>query len=418
MLTPFLTLWLAGILLCLLQFVATLPWLAAVDSRFFASAVRRPRNWGIAFAGIAGAGLALALFLMIVQDRERLYLWGRLFASLLQIQLIADGFLLGIAVILWVWPRGGAVALAAFREGVRQPLFWLFIAATIALMGLSLFVPYFTFGDDFKMMKQLGFDMVMLGAVAFSVIAAGMSISDEIEGRTAITLMSKPVSRREFLLGKYVGILLAGLLMTALLGWALQWALYFKPFLEWMPDTSDPLKAQIEPALMGAVRGISPVGEAGSFLHGMTLWSTDTATILPGLVIGFCQVMVLLAIAAALATRLPMVVNLVTCLLLFFLGNLAPVLVEVSRRLQREHVGTHQGQTSATLDLVQFMARLFDTVLPALEYFNLGPAIVRDRPLPIVDYGWYVGSVVVYALLYTAIALLFGLILFEDRDLA
>ena len=72
------------------------------------------------------------------------------------------------------------------------------------------------------MVKELGYDMTMLAAVLFGVLAASMSISEEIEGRTAITLMSKPVSRRQFLLGKFVGILLAALVMTVLLGLVLR----------------------------------------------------------------------------------------------------------------------------------------------------------------------------------------------------
>ena len=51
------------------------------------------------------------------------------------------------------------------------------------------------------------------------MLAASMLISEEIEGRTAITLMSKPVSRRQFLLGKFVGLLLAALAMTGILSW-------------------------------------------------------------------------------------------------------------------------------------------------------------------------------------------------------
>ena len=68
-----------------------------------------------------------------------------------------------LGVMLLVWPKGGAVALAAFREGYRQPMFWLLIVLSRrSLLVVSMVIPYFTFGDDFKMMKQLGFDMVML----------------------------------------------------------------------------------------------------------------------------------------------------------------------------------------------------------------------------------------------------------------
>jgi ABC-type transport system involved in multi-copper enzyme maturation permease subunit len=336
----------------------------------------------------------------------------------LHAQLIADGFAIAFAALLTVWRRGGAVALAAFREGVRQPLFWVFAGGTALLLSLSLFVPYFTFGEDYKFMKQIGFDTVMLAAVAFGVIAAGTSISEEIEGRTAITLMSKPVSRRQFLLGKFVGIFLAAVLLTLLGGWVLQWTLYFKPMFDPMVDVIDPLQAQFEPWLTGVAQVVTPAGEAFHFVRGVVLWASEGLSLLAGLVIAACQVMVLLAVAAALATRLSMVVNLVACLVAFFLGHLAPVLVQVASNWQARFAAENYGQSSAAIDLVQFMARLFDTVLPALQYFNLGPAIVRDQPLPVVEYGWYVASVVLYSMLYTAIALLLGLILFEDRDLA
>jgi hypothetical protein len=50
--------------------------------------------------------------------------------------------------------------------------------------------------------------------------------------------------------------------------------------------------------------------------------------------------------------------------------------------------------------------------------FDMGPAVVRYAPLPPDEFALYTANVAVYAVIYTAIALLFGLILFEDRDLA
>jgi len=414
---------LVGTLLCLVQFLAALPWLAALDPEAFRVIVRRPGAWVKAIGGVLIAGLALGVFLLVIQDRERLEFWGRLYAAGLQLQLSADFFTLVFGVLLIVWPRGGAVALAAFREGVRQPLFWMFVGLGAILLFLFLFIPYFTFGEDVKMMKQIDHDLVMLLAVAFGIIAAGLSITEEIEGRTAITLMSKPVSRRQFLLGKYVGILLAALALTAVLAWGFQWTLYFRPFLEPFADIvdprlADPLYVQIAPGLTAVASAVAPPGEAEGWLLGVALWFADGLSALPGLAVGFGQVMLLVAIACALATRLPMVVTLLACLLLFFLGNLAPVLLQVVQNYQAQFAQEHQGQTSGALELVQFVAQVLDTLLPSLEYFNLGPAIVRDKPLPLGEYAWYVGSLLVYAVLYTTIALLFGLILFEDRDLA
>jgi hypothetical protein len=388
---------LSGILLSVVQFLAALPWLAAVDPKAFRTAARQPSSWLIALGAVVGVGLALALFIGVVQDPGRLQLWGRVFGAVLQVQLTLDFFAILFTLLLLVWPQGGAVALAAFREGVRQPLFWVIMVGAVLLMVVAPFIPYFTFGEDVKMVRELGYDTIMLAAVVFSVVAASMSISEEIEGRTAVTVMSKPVSRRHFLLGKFAGILLAAMLMTGLLAWFFEGMMWFKL---WFDNEQVPDPSWLEP---GRVALGSWAGTATNFLLGAGVWLEQALIVLRGSLFGLCQVMVLLAIAVALATRLPMVVNLVTCLLVFFLGHLTHILVAVS---------------SGRNTLVNFIARFFDNVLPGLEYFDYGPVVVRDVALDPGRFSIYLGSIVAYAVLYSIIALLFGLILFEDRDLA
>ena len=60
----------------------------------------------------------------------------------------------------------------------------------------------------------------------------------------------------------------------------------------------------------------------------------------------------------------------------------------------------------------------FNAVFPALDSFDMGPAIIRDTPLATSSFIGFVAMVMTYTLLYTGIALLSGLLLFEDRDLA
>src|SRR5438067_11324479 len=157
-----------GILLCLGQFLAALPWLVALDSRAFRQAGHRAVNWLIALGAVVGAGVAVGLFLDVVQDPGRLLIWGRLFGAVLQLQLPLDFFALLFPFLLLLWPQGGAVALAAFREGVRQPLFWVILIGALLLMMFSPLLPYFTFGEDAKMLRELGFDTIMLAAVVFA----------------------------------------------------------------------------------------------------------------------------------------------------------------------------------------------------------------------------------------------------------
>lgn len=393
-----------------LQVLAALPWAPILLlSREQRDALRQSPFGGKMLsylAGALGAALLAAVLLMVfVEDKEALEAVGQVFAAALQLSLLADLFVVAFVVLLMVWPKGGAVALAAFREGVRQPLFWLVFA--VGFLGLTVwpFLPYFTFGEDYVMVKELGFDTIMICAVAFGAFAASLSISEEIEGRTAVTLMSKPVSRRQFLLGKFAGILLAAVLMIGLLGVWFEGVLIYKRWFEKMDP--EPPAAWIT----GLLGSLTLPGQVGDLLRGILLWTNHTMETLPGLILNLSEVMVLVALAVSLATRLPMIVNLSTVLVIYFLGHLAPVLVAIGHRAQEKTPG-------AVSQMLSFMAQLFDTILPGLDYFRVGPALVSDMPLATPDFFAYVARVSVYGLLYTAILLLLGLILFEDRDLA
>jgi ABC-type transport system involved in multi-copper enzyme maturation permease subunit len=60
--------------------------------------------------------------------------------------------------------------------------------------------------------------LIMVLSIVMALWTASTSIADEIEGRTALTLLSKPVGRREFILGKFVGILVPVAIMFLVLG--------------------------------------------------------------------------------------------------------------------------------------------------------------------------------------------------------
>jgi hypothetical protein len=121
--------------------------------------------------------------------------------------------------------------------------------------------------------------------------------------------------------------------------------------------------------------------------------------------------MILVAVACALATRLSFVVNIVICMLVYFLGHLAPEIVREAQQAQMRGGGIGA-------DLIGFLGQLFDVLLPSLESFNMSRAIIRETELPLWQYGGFVLTVFGYSCIYTAIALLVGLLLFEDRDLA
>jgi ABC-type transport system involved in multi-copper enzyme maturation permease subunit len=396
------------LVLLLLQVAAAIPWVLYL----FGGPARQPgstptpKNNQLQTASLSVLSLlVLAHFGLFFTQRDWLETMGGYWGALLQTQLTIDAFLLFFFLLLKIWPKGGAVALAAFQEGIRQPMFWLLTILAFAALTISPYVPYFTFGEDYLMVKELGYDTLMLAAVLFGTLAASMFIAEEIEGRTAVTVMSKPISRRQFLLGKFVGIVMAGLLMFGLL------ACYFGGVLDykfWW-DRSDPVPPAVW--IVNSLDVLGFRGESSLLLLGIGRWINHTLELLPGLVLSFCQVSVLVSVAVTLATRLPMVVNMSAILILYLAANLTPVLVGIGQRMQI----TSPGPVS---QIVAFTSQMFDTILPGLAFFRYAPTVIGDTSVLSLGYFLYVGSVILYAALYTGIVLLLGLILFEDRDLA
>src|SRR5271166_3703784 len=98
------------------------------------------------------------------------------------------------------------IALATAKETIRQPAFFVMAVFAGALLIGTIFVPYFTFGEDIKMYKDTGLTTISFACMLLSLLTASSTVAEEIEGKTAITLLSKPINRRQFIIGKFLGI--------------------------------------------------------------------------------------------------------------------------------------------------------------------------------------------------------------------
>src|SRR5947209_8334160 len=105
-----------------------------------------------------------------------------------------------------------------FREAVVQPIYSLLLGLGAVVLIIFTMLPFFTLGEDTVMFMSVGLDIVLLLVLIATLFATSKSIFDEIEDRTMLTLMSKPVERWEVLIGKYLGIVLAAGMAVALLG--------------------------------------------------------------------------------------------------------------------------------------------------------------------------------------------------------
>jgi len=397
--------------LALIQVAAAIPWLFSLEAKGFReSALDRQRWINIGYgAGIAFIGLAVLLAYDGASKQINWY--GRLYGIVLHIQILADVLIWLPHILAFFLPKTGAVALAAYRESWRQPMFWLIALGGLIATWIAVVLPYFTFGDDYKMFKLIGFDIIMLASLLFGAIAASISVSEEIEGRTAITVMSKPISRRSFLVGKFLGIVLACFGLAMILTINLNFALLAnREFDQINYDRSvDRMAEQAKDAVLPLVSKAFPTAPLEEFAKWAATWLAECYTHGLGVLFCFGQVTILVAIAVAIATRLHFIVSLLVVLFVYLAGHLAPVISKVTE--------SRGGGGSANV-VVGFLAKVFDVLMPSLEYYNMGPAVVRDTPLDLGQFALYALTVSGYSALYTAIALIVGLLLFDDRDLA
>jgi ABC-type transport system involved in multi-copper enzyme maturation permease subunit len=287
--------------------------------------------------------------------------------------------------------RTGVVARATTKEAIRQPLFLGLLVVALLLLIVNTFLPFFSLGEDFKMLKDCGLATVLISGLLLAIWTASTSIASEIEGKTAMTLLSKPITRRQFVVGKYLGILHGVLALIVPLMIALSVAIFYKVGY----DARESGRGDLDYFILVELSWLP--GWSMFWPHPERL--AEVLQVLPGYGLIFLEIAVVAAISVAISTRSPMVVNVVSCLAIFVVGHLTPVLVQ-SGELQFE--------------VVEFMARLIATVLPNLDSFNVSAAVATGQLIPPV----YLLEALVYSVAYIAAAILLSFILFEDRDLA
>ncbi len=124
--------------------------------------------------------------------------------------------------------RVGLIAQNTLREAARQKLFAFLLLLALALVLGARWFRDFNFGaPELKFLADCGFGAMAFFGAALTVAATSQLFFSEIENRTALTLLAKPVWRTEFIVGKFLGVaaLAAAFcgLLTALLAAVLWW---------------------------------------------------------------------------------------------------------------------------------------------------------------------------------------------------
>lgn len=101
--------------------------------------------------------------------------------------------------------RVTAIAVNTFRETIRDRILGVIILFALAMIVASLWLASISLGQEARMMKDFGLVAVSAFGLIVSVFVAASLVRKEVEKRTVFMLFSKPVTRGEFIWGKFVG---------------------------------------------------------------------------------------------------------------------------------------------------------------------------------------------------------------------
>jgi len=121
----------------------------------------------------------------------------------------------------------GVVAVNTFREAVRDRILYNLIFFALVMMGAAILVGQISIGIERLVIINLGLSAISIFGLIMAIFIGVSLVSKEIEKRTLYSLLSKPIRRWEFLLGRYTGLLLTLVVNTSLMTVGLAGALLY-----------------------------------------------------------------------------------------------------------------------------------------------------------------------------------------------
>ncbi|MEY2933121.1 MAG: hypothetical protein RL033_3870, partial [Pseudomonadota bacterium] len=107
------------------------------------------------------------------------------------------------------------IALNTYREAVRARVFHGLFGLALATTAYALVVGAYTAKNQLRVVSDLGAATVSLYAIIVAVVLGATSLYRELELKTLFPILARPLSRTEYLAGKYFGTLLVLLVFVA-----------------------------------------------------------------------------------------------------------------------------------------------------------------------------------------------------------
>ena len=258
----------------------------------------------------------------------------------------------------------GIIALNTFRESIRDKILYNIGFLAIALTLFSILLGEWSVFDRAYVIKSTTLSVMSLSGLLISIFVGISLVQKEIQRRTVLTLLSKPISRASFIVGKYFGLLAVVAVHLLLLT-----AIYYVML----------------------------------FLTG----SDPTLSLLTAIYLIFCEMAVVIAVALLFSSFSSTVLSALFTLGVYFAGHLSDQLLEQVR------FATRMGELNGTSSMFfQKAAEVIHAVFPGLYRYNVTSYVVHGVALPDMYVFWNS----IYALGYIGLFLAIASWWFSRRD--
>ncbi len=339
-----------------------------------------------------------------------------------------------------------AIARNTFTESIRQPIFVVLVLTGLLAMVVNPMLASYTMDNDNHLLADMGLSTLAVVGLLLAAFTATGVITSEVENRTVLTVVSKPVARPLFVLGKFLGVLAA----LSVAYWILAMAFLMTVRHGVMQTARDAFDIPVLAFGFGALAAALSLAALGNYLYRWVFTSSFvaillvliTAAYLLVLVIGpggqfqpiyaefladddpysrklalpqvmlavalvFQSVVILTAAAIAASTRLKQVMTLLVCVCLFVAGLMNN---SIFGQWAREH--SFETVRGVGRTLIGVVTHGLHGLLPDLQLLWVADALKQQHVIPLD----FVVIVTGYSFLYAAALLLLAVGLFQHRE--
>jgi ABC-type transport system involved in multi-copper enzyme maturation permease subunit len=318
-----------------------------------------------------------------------------------------------------------AIALNTFKEAVRNKVLYFLLIFALLIMGFSAVISDLSIASPEKLIKDLGLASIDFFGFLIAVFVGVYLVYNELDRKTIYTIVSKPIDRTQFLLGKFFGLLFTIYVNIAIMSFFFFAVLYYRQATTYevmskavYNETSPGHYVQVMSTSVYYIKAIAmALGKAAATLFGYGLHSGITAGLLNVILMSALGLAIITAFAIFYSTFSTPTLSAVFTSLTFVIGSLCEDIVRYAEKLAQKSGG--YAQLVGPEKFKYWFAIISVHLVPNLSYFDRRTEAVYGAPdiaapmtgPPLLDW-----QTVVYGICYTAAVLALASLIFRRRN--